>query len=143
MVVMNWFGSNGLTPVIIRTPVQDLYELKEELKKQGQTIDDYVEEVGGSKPKRADATPPLVERIQYESVSKLSINDISYDLNDEVPRLYIKGQSVGIVSMTNHYVTSDYENEGVNVITFVYLIGGNPEQKVLSINKITGEVMHQ
>lgn len=100
-------------------------------------------EHGGSKPKRADATPPLVERIQYESVSKLSINDISYDLNDEVPRLYIKGQSVGIVSMTNHYVTSHAWGAGTNVITFIYVTNDDPKQKVLSIDRITGEVMNQ
>ncbi|WP_311942848.1 hypothetical protein [Enterococcus dongliensis] len=73
----------------------------------------------------------------------LTKEDVSFDLNGKVPKLYIKGQEVGVVVMTNHYVTSDYENEGVNVITFVYLIGGNPEQKVLSIDQITGEVMHQ
>lgn len=90
-------------------------------------------------PDRGYLTPPKGPRVP-SSVTK---EDISYDLNGEVPKLYIKGQEVGVVVMTNHYVTSDYENEGVNVITFVYLIGGNPEQKVLSIDQITGEVMHQ
>lgn len=140
---MNWFGSNGLTPVIIRMPVQDLYELKEELKKQGKTIDDYVEEHGGSKPKRADATPPLARGVQYESVSKLSIDDISYDLNGEVPKLYIKGQEVGVVVMTNQYVTKHERGEGFNTITFIYLTEGDPKHKVLSIDRITGEVFNQ
>ncbi|WP_369118295.1 hypothetical protein [Enterococcus thailandicus] len=75
-----------------------------------------------------------------ESLAK---EDVSFDLNGKVPKLYIKGQEAGIVSMTNHYVTSDYSNEGVNVITFVYMTNKNPEQKVLSINKVTDEVFKQ
>lgn len=69
--------------------------------------------------------------------------DLSYDLNGEVPKFYIKGREVGVVVMTNQYVTRHTRGEGVNVITFVYLTEDNSEQKVLSIDRITGEVMHQ
>ncbi|OTN77085.1 hypothetical protein A5886_002165 [Enterococcus sp. 8G7_MSG3316] len=73
----------------------------------------------------------------------LTREDVSFDLNGKVPKLYIKGQEVGVVSMTNHYVTSCAWGEGTNVITFVYMTKDDPKQKVLSINRITGEVMNQ
>lgn len=68
-------------------------------------------------------------------------DDISYDLNGEVPKLYIKGKEVGVVSMTKHYVTMGVEL-GTNTTTFVYVTKDNPEQKVLSINNL-GEVFEQ
>ncbi|MFB5517002.1 hypothetical protein ACE40E_14345 [Enterococcus gallinarum] len=68
--------------------------------------------------------------------------DLSYDLNGKVPKLYIKGQQVGVVSMTTHYVTES-DVTGTNVVTFTYVTKDSPEQKVLSIDRITGEVMHQ
>ena len=68
--------------------------------------------------------------------------DLSYDLNGEVPKLYIKGREVGVVSMTTHYVTES-DVTGTNVVTFTYVTKDSPEQKVLSIDRITGEVMHQ
>lgn len=66
---------------------------------------------------------------------------ISYDLNNEVPKLYIKGKEVGVVSMTKHYVTRGVELE-TNTTTFVYVTNDSPEQKVLSINNL-GEVFDQ
>lgn len=74
---------------------------------------------------------------------RLTKEDVSFDLNGKVPKLYIKGQEAGIVSMTNHYVTSHTWGEGTNVITFIYLTDGDPKQKVLSINETTGEVFNQ
>ena len=68
--------------------------------------------------------------------------DLSYDLNGKVPKLYIKGQQVGVVSMTTHYVTES-DVTGTNVVTFTYVTKDSPEQKVLSIDRITGEVMNQ
>nr|DAG10276.1 MAG TPA: hypothetical protein [Caudoviricetes sp.] len=73
----------------------------------------------------------------------LTQEDVSFDLNGEVPKLYIKGQEAGVVVMTNQYVTRHNRGEGVNAITFVYLTEGDPKQKVLSIDRITGEVMNQ
>lgn len=73
----------------------------------------------------------------------LAKEDISFDLNGNVPKLYIKGQEAGVVSMTNRYVTSHIWGEGTNAITFVYLTNDDPKQKVLSIDRITGEVMNQ
>lgn len=67
--------------------------------------------------------------------------DIKYDLNGEVPRLWIKGNEVGVVSMTKHYVTRDIKL-GTNTNTFVYVTKDSPEQKILSINNL-GEVFHQ
>ena len=81
--------------------------------------------------------------INYEGVLRLNSEDISFDLNGKVPKLYIKGQEVGVVSMTNHYVTSHAWGEGTNVITFIYVTNDDPKQKVLSIDRITGEVMDQ
>lgn len=71
----------------------------------------------------------------------LSEEDISYELNGEVPKLYIKGKEVGVVSTTMHYVTAS-EGLGTKTVTFVYLTENNPEQKVLSINSL-GEVFEQ
>lgn len=67
--------------------------------------------------------------------------DIKYDLNGEVPKLWIKGNEVGVVSMTKHYVTRDIKL-GTNTTTFVYVTKDSPEQKILSINNL-GEVFHQ
>lgn len=74
----------------------------------------------------------------YEHLNRC---DISYDLNSEVPKLYIKGKEVGVVSTTMHYVTAS-EELGTKTVTFVYLTEDNPEQKVLSINSL-GEVFEQ
>lgn len=73
----------------------------------------------------------------------LTKEDVSFDLNGKVPKLYIKGREVGVVSMTTHYVTSHDRGAGFKIVTFVYLTEGDPEQKVLSIDQITGEVMSQ
>lgn len=73
----------------------------------------------------------------------LNKEDVSFDLNGEVPKLYIKGQEVGVVVMTNQYVTKHDSGEGFNAITFVYLTDDDPKQKVLSIDRTTGEVMNQ
>ena len=81
--------------------------------------------------------------INYEGVLRLNSEDVSFDLNGEVPKLYIKGREAGIASMTNHYVTSHARGEGTNVITFIYVTIDDPKQKVLSIDRITGEVMNQ
>lgn len=78
------------------------------------------------------------------SDKRLTKEDISYDLNGDVPKLYIKGQKVGVVSMMNHYVTMDGRGAGTNVATFVYLSSKEePKQEVLSVNRITGEVFNQ
>lgn len=69
--------------------------------------------------------------------------DVSFDLNGKVPKLYIKGCEAGVVSMTNHYVTSHAWGKGTNVVTFIYVTNDDPKQKVLSIDRITGEVMNQ
>lgn len=79
----------------------------------------------------------------FDSNTPLIKEDISFDLNGKVPKLYIKGQEVGVVSMTNHYVTSHAWGEGTNVIAFIYVTNDDPKQKVLSIDRITGEVMDQ
>ncbi|MGM0097482.1 hypothetical protein IGI69_002695 [Enterococcus sp. DIV1083b] len=81
--------------------------------------------------------------INYEGVLRLNSEDVSFDLNGKVPKLYIKGREVGVVVMTNHYVTKHDSGEGVNLITFVYLTEGYSEEKVLSIDRITGEVFNQ
>ncbi|MHC5250432.1 hypothetical protein [Enterococcus sp. LJL90] len=81
------------------------------------------------------------DKPDYRINERLSKDDISYDLNGEVPKLYIKGKEVGVVSMTMHYVTAS-EEPGTKTVTFVYLTKGNPENKVLSINNL-GEVFNQ
>lgn len=68
--------------------------------------------------------------------------DIKYDLNGEVPKLYIKGKEVAVVSMTKHYVT-DNEMPGTKVITFVYMTKDDPRNKVLSIDLNNGRVFNQ
>lgn len=74
---------------------------------------------------------------------ELTLDDIVYKLDDGiVPKLYIKGEETGVVSMTVHYVTSDSELR-TNTITFVYLTGDSPEQKILSINRNTGDIFIQ
>lgn len=78
-----------------------------------------------------------------DSNKPLTKEDVSFYLNRKVPNLYIKGQEVWVVSMTNHYVTSHAWGEGTNVITFIYVTNDDPKQKVLSIDRITGEVMNQ
>lgn len=89
-------------------------------------------------------TPILgVGGINYEGVLRLNSKHVSFDLNGKVPKLYIKGQEVGVVVMTNQYVTKHDSGEGFNAITFVYLTDDDPKQKVLSIDRITGEVMNQ
>lgn len=74
---------------------------------------------------------------------RLTKEDVSFDLNGEVPKLYIKGQEVGVVSMTNHYVTRDDIGRGSSTTTFMYMVKGHPDHKVLSINQTTGEVFNQ
>jgi hypothetical protein len=71
----------------------------------------------------------------------VKLSDIRYDLNNEVPKLYIKNEEVGVVSMTKHYVTRDIKL-GTNTTTFVYVTKDSPEQKVLSINNLD-EVFEQ
>ena len=71
----------------------------------------------------------------------VELSDVKYDLNNEVPRLWIKLEEVGVVSMTKHYVTRGLEL-GTDTTTFVYVTKDSPEQKVLSINNL-GEVFHQ
>lgn len=44
---------------------------------------------------------------------------------------------------TNKYLTNKLWGEGTNVITFIYVTNDDPKQKVLSIDRITGEVMNQ
>ena len=83
-----------------------------------------------------DATPNIATVEE-----SLTIDDISYDLNNEVPKLYIKGKEVGVVSMTKHYVTRGLEL-GTDTTTFVYVTKDSPEQKILSINNL-GEVFEQ
>lgn len=78
-----------------------------------------------------------------DSKKPLTKEDVSFDLNVKVPKLYIKGQEVGVVSMTNHYVTSHAWGKGTNVATFIYVTNDDPKQKVLSIDRITGEVLNQ
>ncbi|WP_430609701.1 hypothetical protein [Enterococcus sp. DIV0876] len=73
----------------------------------------------------------------------MNSEDVSFDLNGKVPKLYIKGREVGVVVMTNHYVTKHDWGEGTNVITFIYVTNDDPKQKVLSIDRITGEVLDQ
>ncbi|WP_438759443.1 hypothetical protein [Enterococcus sp. AZ194] len=69
-------------------------------------------------------------------------SDIKYDLNNEVPRLWIKLEEVGVVSMTKHYVTNS-DMPGTNVITFIYITKDSPAQRALSIDMITGVVHNQ
>lgn len=84
------------------------------------------------------------DKPDYRINERLSKDDISYDLNSEVPRLYIKGQEAGVVFMSRHYVTSSSGGTGMNLITFAYMISRDePEQKFLSINLLTGEVFNQ
>lgn len=78
-----------------------------------------------------------------DSNKPLNKEDVSFDLNGKVPKLYIKGQEVRVVSMTNHYVTNHTWGKGTNVATFIYVTNDDPKQKVLSIDRITGEVMNQ
>lgn len=78
-----------------------------------------------------------------DSNKPLNKEDASFDLNGKVPKLYNKGQEVGVVSMTNHYVKSHAWGKGTNVATFIYMTNDDPKQKVLSIDRITGEVMNQ
>lgn len=88
-------------------------------------------------------TPILgVGGINYEGVLRLNSEDVSFDLNGEVPKLYIKGQEVGVASMTAHYVT-DSDMPGTKVITFVYMTKDDPRNKVLSINLNNGRVFNQ
>ncbi|MCS6723521.1 hypothetical protein NOM68_18490, partial [Proteus mirabilis] len=83
-----------------------------------------------------DATPNIV--VVEE---RLTVDDFSYDLNNEVPKLYIKGNEVSVVSMTKHYVTHT-DVPGTNTTTFVYITRDSSEQKILSINNL-GEVFEQ
>lgn len=71
----------------------------------------------------------------------VELSDVKYDLNGEVPKLWIKGNEVGVVSMTKHYVTRGSEL-GTNTTTFIYVTKDSPEQKILSINNL-GEVFEQ
>lgn len=72
----------------------------------------------------------------------LTKEDVSFDLNGKVPKLYIKGQEVGVASMTAHYVT-DSDMPGTNVITFGYMTKYDPRSKVLSIDRNNGRVFNQ
>lgn len=80
---------------------------------------------------------------KYKESERLASNNISYDLNGEVPKLYIKGQEVGVVSMTQHYVTSSDGQPGQHVVTVVYMCDGDPEQHIISVDKNTGKIFKQ
>lgn len=73
---------------------------------------------------------------------EIKLDEISYDLNKEVPKLYIKGEEVGVVSMTRHYITTNVEL-ATNVATFVYLDKSSEKQKILSIDLVNEEIFHQ
>lgn len=77
-----------------------------------------------------------------DSNKPLTKEDLSFYLNGKVPKLYIKGQEVGVASMTAHYVT-DSDMPGTNVITFVYMTKDDPRNKVLSIDLNNGRVFNQ
>ncbi|WP_233060271.1 hypothetical protein [Enterococcus faecalis] len=77
-----------------------------------------------------------------DSNKPLTKEDVSFYLNGKVPKLYIKGQEVGVASMTAHYVT-DSDMPGTNVITFVYMTKDDPRNKVLSIDLNNGRVFNQ
>lgn len=77
-----------------------------------------------------------------DSNKPLNKEYVSFDLNGKVPKLYIKGQEVGVASMTSHYVT-DSDMPGTNVITFVYMTKDDPRNKVLSIDRNNGRVFNQ
>ena len=81
-------------------------------------------------------------RDKYKEAEGITTSNISYDLNDEVPKLYIKGREVGVVSMTKHYVTNG-DTPGTNVITFIYITKDSPAQRVLSIDLLTDVVLNQ
>lgn len=70
----------------------------------------------------------------------LSVGDIYYDLNNYVPRLFIRGKEVGVVLVSFNYLTKN-SNDGNNIVTFVYI--SDHEEKVLSIEKETGKIFHQ
>lgn len=72
----------------------------------------------------------------------LTQENVSFDLNGKVHKLYIKGHEVGVVSMTTHYITDSYV-PGTNVITFVYMTKDDPRNKVLSIDHNNGRVFNQ
>lgn len=74
---------------------------------------------------------------------RIALDQISYDLNREVPKLYIKGEEVGVVSMNRHYVTEGNGDLGTNTLTFVYVTNESSEQKVISINNIIDELFQQ
>ncbi|MGX7239068.1 hypothetical protein [Enterococcus phoeniculicola] len=69
-------------------------------------------------------------------------SDIKYDLNNEVPRLWIKLEEAGVVSMTKHYVTNG-DTPGTNVIIFIYITKDSSAQRVLSIDLLTDVVLNQ
>ena len=73
---------------------------------------------------------------------EIKLDEISYDLNSEIPKLYIKGEEVGVVSMTRHYITTSMEL-ATNVTTFVYVTKNRPEQKILSIDHVNEELFQQ
>lgn len=73
---------------------------------------------------------------------EIKLDEISYDLNSEIPKLYIKGEEVGVVSMTRHYITTSMEL-ATNVTTFVYVTKNRAEQKILSIDHVNEELFQQ
>lgn len=74
----------------------------------------------------------------------INTDKINYDLNHEIPKLFINDKEVGVVSMTYHYVTSGIDADiGVNILTFQYFDSDSSNQKILSINKITNEIFKQ
>lgn len=123
---------------------------------KGLLVDSYAQDGSGFKNAKGKFKPQNIiirnftkEFIEGEATSNiavvkecLTIDEISYDLNNEVPRLYIKGKEVGLVSMTKHYVTIS-DLPGTNVTTVVYMLKGEVEQRALSINHMTGELFEQ
>lgn len=74
---------------------------------------------------------------------ELTMRDINFDLSNEVPKLFIKGQEVGVVSFSSQYVTSNANGHGTNTVTIGYITKAADGQRTLSINKVTDEVFHQ
>ncbi|MGM0183476.1 hypothetical protein IGK74_002442 [Enterococcus sp. AZ150] len=104
--------------------------------------------VVGIIPKRKNAKPSAVQPHKYNNHTKFSNQlkreDISFNLNGEVPILYIKGMEVGVVSVSLNYVTNSSVS-GTNVITFIYInkdVDDN-NHRIVSINLNTNEVFEQ
>lgn len=71
--------------------------------------------------------------------------EMSYNLNKDVPELYINGEKCGVVSMTRTFVTKSFVNgtNGTNVITFTYYDREEPKQKIVSFDLNSRTVFKQ